>query len=304
MSWPAILRALWRVLLLAWVGSVATTAWAVPEARILGIDATRGIEQGEPLLTTLIDLSENRRISDIVFPCRSLRGRDARYDCEARELEKPMALFAPTAFPRESAMLLVRGGNQDRAATLVDVQNWQASRGRPRVGTAWLILLDADGRMGKGLADAKQIAAFFLEKMGPGDLVDVVVFSDRQVIAESKWTSSANRNQVTSLVSTITSQPSSGKNRPLSAILRTAASDALGALGASKPDGVAPPLHQAMLVLSSGFGGADPATTGPGGMVLTQYLTEGYFPEPKVTRSKRPVPVISLLFPLPASDPS
>jgi hypothetical protein len=79
-------------------------------------------------------------------------------------------------------------------------------------------------------------------------------------------------------------------------IIKQAATDGFSALGNSG-EGVQVPLHQAMVVLSTGFGGADPATTGPGALQLSQYLSGGRFPEDNTALPKTPVPVVSVYFP-------
>ncbi|HXK17558.1 MAG TPA: FHA domain-containing protein, partial [Polyangiaceae bacterium] len=94
---------------------------------------------------------------------------------------------------------------------------------------------------------------------------------------------------------------SSGRNRSLLTLIKTAATDGFSALG-NVGEGVKVPLHQAMVVLSSGFGGTDPATTGPGALQLQQYMTQGRFPEDNTALPKAPVPVISIYYPLTIID--
>jgi hypothetical protein len=57
-----------------------------------------------------------------------------------------------------------------------------------------------------------------------------------------------------------------------------------------------------MVVLSSGFGGTDPLTTGAGALELQKYMTQGRFPEDNTALPKAPVPVISIYFPLTVID--
>jgi hypothetical protein len=89
---------------------------------------------------------------------------------------------------------------------------------------------------------------------------------------------------------------STSRNRSLLTLIKTAATDGFKALGNVGED-VRMPLHQSMVVLSSGFGGTDPSTTGPGAMQLQQYLSQGRFPEDNTALPKAPVPVISIYFP-------
>jgi hypothetical protein len=85
-------------------------------------------------------------------------------------------------------------------------------------------------------------------------------------------------------------------------ILKTAAADGFQSLGNINQTGVTLPLHQAMVVLSCGFGGTDPSTTGPGGFELSKYLTNGRFGEENTALPKLPVPIISVFFPKGAFD--
>src|SRR5690606_22676686 len=57
------------------------------------------------------------------------------------------------------------------------------------------------------------------------------------------------------------------------------------------------PLHQAMVILSSGYGGGDPSTTGPGASKLAEYFSDGRFDDKNTALPKLPTPVISVYFP-------
>jgi hypothetical protein len=57
-----------------------------------------------------------------------------------------------------------------------------------------------------------------------------------------------------------------------------------------------------MVVLSSGFGGADAGTTGPAALQVQQFMTQGRFPEDNTALPKAPVPVISIYFPITVID--
>jgi hypothetical protein len=57
-----------------------------------------------------------------------------------------------------------------------------------------------------------------------------------------------------------------------------------------------------MVVLSNGYGGADPLTTGAGALQLAQYMSSGRFPEDNTALPKAPVPVISVYFPAKVID--
>lgn len=272
------------------------TLLAAPQARLLRVDPRAAVESGGPVLTTVIEVSQGKRVSDAVRPCAALKG-NAQLDCMSEALEKPFALYTPFNFPAENALFAVHVDGTDRQARYLSHTRWGESQQTPGVGTAWLILIDADARMGSAFDDARQLAKRFVESMGPNDIVNVMFFNDRQVVEDSKWLPAAQKKNATNIIDGVArTYTSQGRNRSLLTILKQAATDSFSALGNSG-EGVEVPLHQAMVVLSTGFGGADPATTGPGALQLSQYLTGGRFPEDNTALPKTPVPVISVYFP-------
>jgi hypothetical protein len=151
--------------------------------------------------------------------------------------------------------------------------------------------------MNKGYDEAVAVAKQFIETMGPGDLVNVILLSDRQVLGDSKWVSRADKSDAIELLEkhegTVRSQ---GRTRPLLDLIQGAASDSFRALG-SKGEKANAPLHQAMVILSSGYGGGDPSTTGPGASKLAEYFSTGRFDDKNTALPKVPTPVISVFFP-------
>jgi hypothetical protein len=284
--------ALWVAFLLLRV----TGASAAPEARILRIDPRASHQSGDPVLTMVVELVQSKRVSEATAPCASLRG-DAQLGCMSNALEKPNALYTPFPFPAEQAVFTVAVDGTDRPARHLSHQRWGEAGREPGVGTAWVVLIDADRRMGNGFDDAKAVAAEFVASMGPNDIVNVMFFNDRQVVQDSKWLPADKKAAAQTFINSVgSSYPSQGRNRPLLTIIRMAATDAFRGLG-NVGESVKVPLHQAMVVLSNGFGGADPSTTGPGAMQLSQYMTGGRFPEDNTALPKAPVPVVSVLFP-------
>ncbi len=276
--------------------TLAGTAAAAPGARLLRVDPRAAVENGSPVLTTVLEVSQSKRVSDAVRPCAGLRG-NAQLDCMSDALEKKYALYTPFNFPSQNALFAVNVDGTDRQARFISEARWGDSQQKPGVGTAWLILIDADSRMGGAFEDAKEVARKFVGAMGPNDIVDVMFFNDRQVVEDSKWQSVAKKGEATATIDKITkTYAAQGRNRSLLTIIKQAATDGFGALG-NAGEGVQVPLHQAMVVLSSGFGGADPSSTGPGALQLSQYLTGGRFPEDNTALPKLPVPVISVYFP-------
>jgi hypothetical protein len=280
--------------LVTWL--IASGAQASPAAKILRVDPRAAQENGNPILTSVVEISQSKRVSDATAECGALTG-NGQLDCMSQALEKPFALYTPFPFPAQNAIFTVTVDGAAVPAKFVSDAAWGDSLQQPGVGTAWLILVDADRRMGRSFNDARQLAQQFVVSMGPNDIVNVMFFNDRQVVKDSKWVSSAQKARATSLINATTeTYASAGRNRSLLTIIKTAATDGFGALG-NVGDDVAIPLHQAMVVLSDGFGGADPSTTGPGALQLQQYLTGGRFPEDNTALPKAPVPVISVWYP-------
>ena len=280
--------------LVTWL--VALSAQASPEAKILRVDPRAAQENGNPILTSVVEVSQSKRVSDATAECGALTG-NGQLDCMSQALEKPFALYTPFPFPSANAIFTVTVDGAAVPAKFLSDAAWGDSLQQPGVGTAWLILVDADRRMGRSFNDARQLAEQFVVSMGPNDIVNVMFFNDRQVVKDSKWVSAAQKARASSLINATTeTYASAGRNRSLLTIIKTAATDGFGALG-NVGDDVAIPLHQAMIVLSDGFGGADPSTTGPGALQLQQYLTGGRFPEDNTALPKAPVPVISVWYP-------
>lgn len=293
---PRVLAALFTVItalaVLLWPG----LASAAPEAHILRIDPRAAQDNGNPVLTTVIEIVQTKRVSEAVGNCADTRG-GTRLDCVSDAMEKPYALYTPFPFPPENAILTVTVDGTDRPAKYLSHAKWGESQQQPGVGTAWLIMIDADQRMAGGFDDAKEIAQRFVASMGPNDIVNVMFFNDRQVVRDSKWLPAAQKARAASFITGVGDvYRSQGRNRPLFTILKTAATDSFKSLG-NVGEGVTVPLHQAMVVFSSGFGGADPLSTGAGALQLSQYLTAGRFPENNTALPKLPVPVISLYYP-------
>lgn len=269
-------------------------ALAAPEAHILRIDPRASTKSGNPVITTVIEVQQSKRISKATAHCATLAD-NARLSCIASALEKP--LYQSFPFPKESAIFSVNVDGTDRPSKLLSVENWGKSQQQPGVGTAWLILIDADSRMASSFSDAQVVAEQFVAAMGPNDLVNVMYFNDRQVFNDSDWLPASKKQAAQGFIRSVSGTlQKSGRNRPLLTIIKNGATDGFKALG-NAGGNLEVPLHQAMVVLSTGFGGADPATTGPGALQLSEYMTNGRFPEDNTALPKTPVPVISIYFP-------
>ncbi|HVK67806.1 MAG TPA: FHA domain-containing protein [Polyangium sp.] len=269
-------------------------SFAAPEAKILRIDPRTSTVDGSPVLTTVIDLVQNKRMSDATRPCAALNG-DAFYDCVANAVEQPNALYSSFDFPEKNAVLTVVVDGSDTAARFESKARWGESTSQPGVGTAWLILIDAASSMGTRFDEAKSVATAFVNAMGPNDIVDVMFFNDKSVVEDSKWVN--NKQTALQTISSVRNTfPTQGRTRPLFNIIKTAATDGFKELG-NVGTNVVVPMHQAMVVLSNGAAGADPSSNSAASNLLKDYLTKGRFPENNEVLPKTPVPVISVWFP-------
>ncbi len=269
---------------------------AAPEAHILRIDPRAAQQNGSPILTSVIEVVENKRVSDILLPCASLTG-SAQLACMGDQIDRTQ-LYTAFPFPGANALLTVKTDTGDVLAKLESQARWGESQQQPGVGTAWLLIIDADARMGSSFEDAKEVANRFIAGMGPNDIVNITFVNDRMVAGDSKWLGASQKAKATAFLQSVTGTfKSQGRNRSLFTIIKGAATDAWKSLGNSTEKEITIPLHQAMVVLSSGYGGADAMTTGPGALSLQQYMTGGRFPENNTALPKAPVPIISVYFP-------
>jgi hypothetical protein len=280
----------------AWAGA----ARAAPEAHILRIDPRAGVNNGKPTLTTVLEVVQFKRLSDVLGPCSGVTGA-ATMSCWSAQLEKPGALWDPFPFPEANAHLLVNVAGADTLTTFVDKNNWGKVQNQPNVGTAWLVSLDASSGMGGRFGDARAIAHELIEAMQPNDLMDLMFFDDVQVVKDTKWMTYAQRADLANALNAFKStMPSHGSNRALFSQIKHMTQDAFGGLGNSDaPDSV--PLHQAMVLLSNGAGRGDPESASPSADVFHQYLDSGRFPADNTSLPKTPLPVISIWFPNPSS---
>ena len=272
-------------------------AWSAPQAHILRIDPLAGISNGAPELTTIVELVEQKQMSDVLMPCSTFNG-DAALECQSTQLEKPGALWSALKFPDANAQLTVQVDGSASPAKFISETQWGAAKKKdPRIGTAWLIALDASAGMGSRYQEAYRITYEFLQAMEPNDLVDLMIFDDKQTIADSKWKTYAQRNDLVALLNSHTAtQPSHGRDRALFTQIKNMVNDSFGSLGNTGGPATIP-LHQAMVVLSDGSGRGDAESASPSADVFRQFLDGGRFPADNTSLPKSPLPVISLWFP-------
>jgi hypothetical protein len=275
---------------------LASRVEAAPEAKILRIDPRASQEGGEPIVNMVVEVAQRKRLSEATQDCAFMQG-GAQLQCMSEKLSQPRALFQPFDLPpKENTILTVLVDGAEQPAKFVSRHKWGESQNIKGVGTAWLILLDASGSMGSEFDDGQQVASAFLNAMGPQDIANVVVFGDRQALTDTKWRGAAQKAELISAVQGARKMPREGRARPLFTIIKSITESSFKELG-NAGSAVEVPLHQAMVVVSNGWAGADTASTGPAAIQLSQYMTKGRFPEDNQSLPKTPLPVISVYLP-------
>ena len=278
----------------------ARPAHAAPTSHILRNDPRAGLTGGKPILTTLLEVDQFKALSDILLPCAQIKGSSDTLTCWSQKIETPGNIFTPISgdlLDASHARLVVKVGGNDALTTFQDKVQWGKAKDQPNVGTAWLIALDASHDMGARYAEAREVANQFIATMQKNDLIDLMIFNDRQVIATSKWKTFAQRNDVVAVLSAQKDvADSNGGDRALFDQIKKMTQDAFGALG-NWDTPAAVPLHQAMVVLSNGEGHNDAASMSPTAAIFAQYLDNGRFPENNTSLPRTPLPVISIWFP-------
>ncbi|MDB4937746.1 MAG: polymerase subunit gamma and tau [Labilithrix sp.] len=278
---------------------VARTSSAAPEAHILRIDPRAGVQDGQPILTSVIELVQFSPLSEVVTAkgCGAVRG-NALLDCISTAVEEKGALFKALPFPEGNTNLLVRVDAGENPAKFVSKTSWGAAGKDPLIGTAWLIALDASSAMGARYADAREVANQFIGALGPNDVAKLIIFDDRlnTYTAASPWVPAAQKQTlVTILTNNNRTAPSSGGGRPLGGQIKgiTKAFADLGNTGQT----VNVPMMQAMVVLSNGAGRQDAGSAAVSSEIMHQFFVKGRFPEDNTAAPKTPLPVISIFFP-------
>jgi hypothetical protein len=281
--------------LAALILTIALPGLAAPQARILRISPLASFETGKPIITTVVEIVQTKRVSAATKQCANLSG-DRRYRCMSEALEKPNALYSAFVFPPKNALLTVQVDNHAKEAHYVSDAKWGDSLSEPGVGTAWLVMVDAGSKM-RGFDAARKLTKKFIDTMGPNDIVNVMFFNDRAVFSDSEWIASDNKAEASTFVEDAKRpKSSSARTRRLSSIIKQGVNDGFQSLG-NVGSKVEVPMHQALVLLSSGYGGADPGTTGIAAAQLRQYMSNGRFPDDNTALPKSPLPVISVWYP-------
>ncbi|MCA9619622.1 MAG: VWA domain-containing protein, partial [Myxococcales bacterium] len=284
--------------LLCWLALPAIAA-AAPQARILRIDPRASLDEGQPVLTTVIELVQTKSMSAVTSSCAHLSG-NANLECMSGLLEQPKALYDAFKFPEANAALMVNVDGRDNPATLHSIEKWGAAKARKGVGTAWLLMIDGSSGMVSRFEEAKQVAKAFIAEMGPNDLIDVMFFNHRAVVKHMTW--KADKAAADSFIDEVrTVFPGGGRTKQLLGSVKQGVTDSFGALGNVGVD-VEVPLHQAMVLLTDGDSGTDVVSAGATVLALRDFLSKGRFPEDNTTVPRTPLPVVSVWFPTEASE--
>ncbi|MDF2693312.1 MAG: polymerase subunit gamma and tau, partial [Labilithrix sp.] len=290
--------------LFAWIALFAIllfarTSFAAPEAHLLRIDPRAGMQDGQPVLTTVVEVVQFTPMSEVVTNagCGSQRG-DALLDCISNAVEQKNVMWKAFQFPDPGARLLVRVDGGENPAKLASKATWGASTKDPLVGTAWLIALDASSLMGPRYSDAREVANQIINALGPNDVAKLIIFDDRisPYVANSSWVPAAQKAQLVQILQANPSpSPSHQRARPLFNQIKniTKSFGDLGNTGSIQNI----PMHQAMVLLSNGSGREDAASAAISAEGLKQYFNKGRFPEDNPLAPKTPLPVISVYFP-------
>jgi hypothetical protein len=277
----------------------ARTSFAIPEAHILRIDPRAGLQDGQPLLTSVIELVEFKPMSEVITNagCGAQKG-DGLLDCISNAVEQKNVMWKAFQFPDPGSRLLVRVDGGENPAKLASKATWGASTKDPLVGTAWLIALDASSLMGPRYSDAREVANQIINALGPNDIAKLIIFDDRiaPYVANSSWVPAAQKAQLVSILQANPSpQPSHQRARPLFNQIKniTKSFGDIGNTGST----LNIPMHQAMVLLSNGSGREDAASAAISAEALKQYFNKGRFPEDNPLSPKTPLPVISIFFP-------
>lgn len=269
--------------------------WARPEAHILRIDPRASIIDGAPTLTTVIDITDPQPFGQATVTCAGKTG-DEQSDCIADSLEKPGAWGTARALDPNDVLLGINIDGSEFRAELLSHARFGEIHDEPQIGTAYLLVIDADARAGKAFDELQQVATQFVRAMGAHDWVEVVYLGTNAVLSDTGWlTRAGQKTALDGILAHEKPVTSKDRTRPLLDLIKKSASDAFRSLGSKQPS--TPPLHQAMVVLSSGYGGGDPSTTGPGATELAKYLTAGRFDADNSVLPKLPIPLISVFTP-------
>ncbi len=272
---------------------------AAVETHLLRIDPRAGVNDGAPVLTSVVELVQFSSLSEVVSNngCGVLKG-DPLLACISNAVEKPNAIAKPFPFPDAQARLFARVDGSESPATFVSKTAWGQSKKDPLVGTAWLIALDASSMMGPRYQDAREVANQFLGALGPNDIAKLIIFDDKlnAYRANTEWTAAKDKGKLIAvLAANGGTSPSSGSARPFGGQVKNIAK-AFGDLGNSGSIQTIP-MMQAMVLLSNGAGREDGGSVAATAEVMKQFFNKGRFPEDNSASPKTPLPVISIYFP-------
>lgn len=291
-----------NVALAAFVCALAWSATASAEGRgnILRIDPRASQTEGAPVLTSVMEIVQHYPLTKAIGPCNAMSSKPDMFDCVANAVEQPKSLWDAISWPEGKVYLTINVGGRDEQLKLIEKQKWgDASKEKVAgVGTAWLILIDCGGSIGDRFDEAKGIASAFVASKRENDIFKVMYFNDNGILYTLDWT--ADKGEATTFIDKTVSKPFKVEGRgvrELGDYIKKGAIDGFRELG-NVGQKVKAPMHQAMVVLSSGDGGSGSSSSvGQAGTLIAQYMTKGRFPEDNLALPKMPVPVVSVWFP-------
>jgi hypothetical protein len=310
-AWKAVSTPLMLALAVLACQLWSVSALAAPSAKIIRIDAQPVVDGNSLTMTMVVDLGEPRTPSAALAPCGPPSKKLEYLGCAADALEKPGASYAPIAWPphdkvdaepdteaeKDSVALTVAVDGADMPAELISRSRWGAlAKEEGKVGTAYLILIDASATMGARLENAKAVARALVQQRGKNDIFNVKHFNDATWFAGSGWTNDQGA-LAAAIDGVYKAEEAPGRSRPLFDLIKNSALEGFGELG-NRAQKASTPMHHALVVLSDGWAGTDFGGSAPAlAQELGRLFADGILDENNLTAPRMPVPVISVWFP-------
>ncbi len=299
------------VAMLALACSIVTDAHAAPTAKIIRIDPNPSIDGSALTMTMMVDLGEPRSPSKALEACGPPSKKQEYLSCAGDALQKSNAFYAPIAWPphkkvnaapdvdteAEHVAMMVGLDGAERPAELISHTHWgKLVKTDKRIGTSYLILIDASNSMKARVEQAKAVARELVKKKGKNDIFNIKWFNDATWFSGSGWTNNA-KTLYGAIAAVTKASAAAGRSRPLFDLIKGSALEGFGELGNSTQKANSP-LHHSLVVLSNGwagtdFGGSPPALATQLGRLFADGILDGN----NSAAPRIPVPVISVWFP-------
>jgi hypothetical protein len=292
------------------------TAHAAPTAKIIRVDPSPSIDGTNLTMRMVVDLGEPRSPSKDLEACGEPSKATEYLACAGDALQKPNAFYAPIPWPphdkvgaapdpgveSDHVTMTVRVDDADRPAELVSHTTWgKLAKDDPKIGTSYLILIDASFSMKGRTEMAKAVARAFVANKGKNDIFNIKWFNDATWFSGSGWTN--DKKKLNAAISAVTrSSKSPGRSRPLFDLIKSSALEGFGELGNTTQKAESP-MHHALVVLSNGWAGTDFGGSPPAlATQLGRLFADGILDENNATAPRTPVPIVSVWFPASAME--